>query len=271
MRLSDVLSKAPDNTTFQVESFLGSRTIGWGKNKKIAVGRVALNYFCLKCEDNRTFMSGDELSCLITSEKVISVDASLRCPICMSSVETWFLVGSTEGFFTPAPYVFLERYTEQRRNSATRVRGYDSGFEDLLERAQLAYDHRLGAGSMVYLRQIFEAITMKVANAVDIPITTARGKRRQFKDLLEEVDRQHRIIPVEFSNNRYQLFSELSEVIHGDSNESDALRKYQPCRRLVLGIIDSVRNSGEIMMAIDSLGWGADGSTATTTTGEATA
>ena len=69
MRLSDVLSKAPDTAEAQVEGFLGTRRIGWGQHKKIRVGKVVLNFFCRKCSDIRTFMSGDELSCLVAGER----------------------------------------------------------------------------------------------------------------------------------------------------------------------------------------------------------
>ena len=263
MRLSDVLSKAPDHTTFQVESFLGARRIGWGQYRKIRVGKVALNYFCLQCEDNRTFLSGDELSCLIAGEKVISVDACLKCPICDTSIETWFLVECEDNFFSQAPHVHLERFTEQKRNSVTRVRAGGYEFGDLLERAQTAYDYRLGAGSMVYLRKVFETITIQVAEAMEIPTTKGNGKRKPFRELLTEVDRQHHIIPAEFSTNSYQLFSELSDVIHGEADESEALTKYLPCHRLVVGIIDNVKNSREMRRAVDSLGWNRDTSGAT--------
>ena len=126
MRLSDVLSKAPDTAEAQVEGFLGTRRIGWGQHKKIRVGKVALNFFCRKCSDIRTFMSGDELSCLVAGECTVSIDATLRCPMCESPVETWFLVACDGDFYAQAPVVHLERYTENRRDSANRV-GTGSG------------------------------------------------------------------------------------------------------------------------------------------------
>lgn len=258
MRLSDVLSKAPDTTGAQVEGFLGTRRIGWGQHKKIRVGKVALNFFCRKCSDIRTFMSGDELSCLIAGERTVSIDVTLRCPICGSPVEIWFLVACDGDFYTHAPVVHLERYTENRRDSAGRV-GVGSGqFEDLLERAQIAYENRLGAGSMIYLRKIYEAITAEVATVAGISTTRPSGARKPFRELLEEVDGQHHIIPPRFSNNGYRLFSELSEVIHGGSSEEVALLKYLPCRQLVFSVINNVQGDQAMARAIDALGWNID-------------
>lgn len=258
MRLSDVLSKAPDTTEAQVEGFLGPRRIGWGQHKKIRVGKVALNFVCRTCSAIRTFMSGDELSCLVAGERTVSIDVTLRCPICGSPVETWFLVACDGDLYSQAPVVHLERYIENRRDSASRVVAGSGEFADLLERAEIAYDDRLGAGSMIYLRQIFEAITTEVAKAAHIPLTTSGDKRKPFRVLLKEVDEQHHIIPTRFASNGYKLFSELSEVIHGSSSEEEALGKYKPCRQLTLGVVENVRNDQNVASAIDALGWDID-------------
>jgi hypothetical protein len=255
VRLSDVLSKAPDNAEGQVEGFLGTRRLSWGRHRTICVGKIALNFFCRGCSNIRTFMSGDELSCLATSERSISIDASLRCPVCEASVEAWFLVACDEDLYAQAPVVYLERYIENRRDSANRVGVGTGQFVDLLERAQSAYENHLGAGSMIYLRKIFETITMQVANVAGISTTTSRGRRKPFRGLLEEVDQQHHIIPDRFSQNGYMLFSELSAVIHGDSDEVDALQKYGPCRQLIIGVVDKVSSDQEMARAIHALGW----------------
>ena len=70
------------------------------------------------------------------------------------------------------------------------------------------------------------------------------------------MDKQKHIIPEEFSKNGYQLFSELSEVAHGDNiSEKDALLKYEPFRRLVIGIIEKVKNDTELAEIKNKLGW----------------
>lgn len=255
MRLSDVLNKAPDTSMSQVENFLGYKKLGWGKHKTIQVGQIVRNYLCLTCGDIRTYASGVDLSCLVTSDKSVSIDATLQCAVCKSSTEVWFLVGCDDDLFSPSPVVHLERFTENRRDAAGSVGIGTAHIDDLFERAQIAFDDHLGAGAMIYLRKIFEVTTLQAAEATGIATKGSKGRRKPFRDLLEEVDKESRIIPSEFSSNGYTLFSELSEVIHGDSAEAEALSKYKPCRRLVYGIVHNIRNNQEMAQAITSLGW----------------
>lgn len=258
MRLSDVLNKAPDTSRTQVENFLGTRRVGWGQSKKIEVGTVVHNFYCRKCSDLRTYNSGSSLSCLVAGEQLVSIDATFKCPTCPSTVEAWYLVASEGDLYTQAPVVYLERYTENRHDSVRGAEVAGGDFDDLLECARTAYENKLGAGAMVYLRKIFEAITTEVANVAGIPTTKPSGRPRPFRELLQEVDGQHHIIPLRFSSNGYTLFSELSGVIHGDSNEEKALLKYSPCRQLVLSVINNVNSNDDIASAIDALGWDVD-------------
>jgi hypothetical protein len=62
----------------------------------------------------------------------------------------------------------------------------------------------------------------------------------------------------------------LSEVIHGDASEDVALRKFAPCRQLVLSVLRNVIADREIARAIDALGWDV-GSLAAIAGGEVTA
>lgn len=254
MRLSELLSRVPAAEEAQVERFLTAR-LAWGKHKTIEVGRVAINFKCKKCANVRTFMSGDKLSCLGVGDRMVSIDACLKCPACGATVEAWFLVVSRDELDGQAPTVRLERYVDNRRDKASRVGVGAGDFDDLLERAQLAYEEHLGAGSMVYLRKIFEAITKKVADIAGISTTGSNGGNKPFRHLLQEVDERHHIIPSAFSNNGYELFRELSAVVHGDSSEEVALQKFDPCRRLVVGILQNVASDQEMKQAIDALGW----------------
>ena len=258
MRLSDLLSKAPNPVPAQVEGFLDDRRLGWGKHKRIKVGKVFHNFHCRQCDDQRTFESGDELSCLGLGDQAVSIDTTLRCGACQASVEVWFLLRSAGDIFDRAPTVQIERYTENLRDRADRLGSTAGPFADLLKRAQLAYEEQLGAGSMIYLRKIFESITFEVAEIANIATTTPRGRRRTFKDVLQDVNEQRNIIPQRFSANGYLLFSELSEVIHGNSSEDEALKKFNPCLQLVLGVVEEVNRDNVFAKAIDELGWGVD-------------
>ena len=62
-------------------------------------------------------------------------------------------------------------------------------------------------------------------------------------------------LPKEFSEDRYKLYQELSGVIHGDLKEEEGLEKYVPLRRLIIGIIENIRNREEFHDAKIALGW----------------
>ncbi len=263
MRLADVLNNAPDTSRAQVEGFLGTRKVRWGQHKRIKVGKVFRNYFCRKCEADRTFASGDVLSCVITGERTVSIDVGLRCIACESPMEAWFLVATQDDLFAPSPFVHLERFTENRRDTAGRPGAQVGQIEDLFERAQIAFEDGLGAGALIYLRKIFEMVTTQAAGAVEISAMTTRGRPKPFKGLLEEVDQASHIVPEEFSKDGYRLFGELSDVIHGDADEAVALVKYEPCQQLVLGIVNNIKTKQAMRTAAGILGW-------TSSTAEAT-
>ena len=220
--------------------------------------RVVRNHYCLSCGDTRSFVSGGkDFSCLVAGEDALSIDVALRCSGCESGAEAWFIVGCGEDLYSTAPEVYLQRFTENRRDVAGGHGLRVEQIDDLFERAQIAFDDRLGAGAMIYLRKIFEALTTQTAEALGVPTERENGRQRDFRSLLQDVDSQSRIIPLEFSENGYTLFSELSEIIHGDADELRALEKYEPCRRLILGIVNNIRNRDEFARAITSLGWNA--------------
>lgn len=254
MRLAELLSKPPGDEDVQVEGFLVSQRVRRGQHKLIEVGHVIRTIRCRTCGDSRTFMSGAKLSCLVVGERVLSIDAFLKCAACDETVETWFLVVSRDDLHGQAPTLRLERYVANRRESAEWTGPGADDFDDLLERSQLAYEARLGAGAMVYLRKIFETVTMQVAGVAGIPTTRPSGKRKPFRTLLQEVDAEHHIIPTLFAENGYELFSELSEVVHGDATEEMALQKYAPCRSLVRGVLQNVASNDEMRPALELLG-----------------
>lgn len=267
MRLSELLNRAPDAAPLQIESFWGSsvewdedpdeeRTnLPWGYHEEIRVGRVVRNHICLTCGDMRSFVSGETLSCLVVGERALSIDVALRCSACEAGAEAWFLVGSHHDLLAASPEMYLQRFSENRRDVASRPGSHAELIDDLLERAQIAFDDGLGAGSMVYLRKVFEMVTVQVASVQGIPLIGKKGGKKTFRDVLKDVDDGHHIIPREFSDNGYALYSELSEVIHAEFDESAALDKFEPCRRLVVGVVMGIRNSQRMSDAVAQLGW----------------
>ena len=225
---------------------------------EINAGRIALNFYCKKCEDSRTFMSPDRLHALIINENLISVDASLQCPVCKTEIQVWFLL-EVKDMFTEEPKVKILKRTEKLSKNASELRENSFGiYTDLLEKAMRASREGFGAGAIIYLRKVFERVTSEVAKASNISTTYVNGngkeKRKTFKELLTEVDTKCAIVPIEFSNNRYKLFGKLSDVVHGEYDEEIALEKFSAFYRLVTGIIENVKSKEEFQSAQQALG-----------------
>jgi len=254
MRLSEVLSNKPTLSFKQVEGFLGKTQLLTGRQRKVQVGRIAINYYCKNCLEFRTFLSREEIYCIGVNEHLISIDSVLTCH-CGAKVQVWFLVdcdGSINGI---SPEVRVLKRSEKLSNEVLSNNELYGDYSKLLEKAHIAHREGLGAGSIIYLRKIFEQITIQSAIASGIDCLNSKGKRKSFKDLLEEVDLKCSIIPREFSMNSYRLFGELSEIIHGDYNEDSALAKYDSLNRLIVGILENIKNNNELNKAIEDLGW----------------
>lgn len=257
MRLSDILSKPIDLEFKQVEGFLDNKKLKEGKSKKLLIGKVALTYFCAECDSDISFVSKKDIFGIGVNNKQISVDCVLTCSKCGNQLPVWFLIESVNEIHNSFPEVRVLKRTEKFSPTVQNAKNTYGDFAELLGKAECAYRNELGAGAIIYLRKIYEKITKETAQAAGIATLTAKGKNKRFKELLEEVDKQKHIIPADFSNNGYQLFSELSEVAHGDNNisEKDALLKYEPFRRLVIGIIEKVKNDTELAEIKNKLGW----------------
>lgn len=254
MRLSDVLSKPPTEEYIQVEGFMGGSKLNPGKQRNIEIGNIGLNYHCENCGDLRTFWTNSPVHCLGVDEKTISLDLHLDC-YCGSNLQVWFLIESERKIIDYAPTVRITKKSERLGSSVSlnKVKYGEETF--LIEKADRAHREGLGAGSMVYLRIIYEQVTKRIAQEIDIDLKKKNGSRKTFKNLLIEVDEAYSIIPKEFKNRKYQLFGELSEIIHGNSNEGVSLSKYVPARRLIIGILDNIRNTEEIKKALLHLEW----------------
>ena len=160
MRLSDVLSKPPSDQFEQVEGFLDGKKVRPGNQKKIAIGKVALTFFCKTCDDNHTFCSSDELFCIGVNSASVSIDCVLTCSRCnSSSVPTWFLVACNDDIAARDPNVLIQKRSYKPLGTASPSTERFGYFSELLEKAKQAHSDGLGAGSIVYLRKILEIIT----------------------------------------------------------------------------------------------------------------
>lgn len=259
MRLSDVLSKPPQYQYIQVDGFLINKKGEIGQKVNLPTGTVALNYFCTDCDDLRTFTSKGTLTCIFVNKQLISIDCVLSCS-CGATVQVWFLVESKDDITSAAPEIRILKRNERLSNTVRINTNKYGDFTILLDKAEQAYRDELGAGAIVYLRKIFEMVTIQTANAVGIDYPKYEGGNpKNFTALLQKVDDECEIIPKEFAANGHRLFKELSTVVHGDFDEELGLKKFEPLYRLIIGILENVRNKAELSEAVRSLGWGDEG------------
>lgn len=257
MRLSDILSKAPQKEYIQVDGFLQNKRGYLGQNVKLDVGIVVLNFYCKICDDMRSFYSKGNLNAIFCGKRFISIDCVLSC-ICETKVEIWFLIESEYDITGLSPRIRIVKKTcKFPQGVLYELPKYGCDISNLLMLADKAREDSLGAGSIIYLRKIYEIIAIRTADLEKIEYTKRKDNNnpRNFRDLLMKVDKKCKIIPTEFSSNRYELFKELSECIHGNLDEIKILSKYSALRRLIIGVLDNIVNKDELKKACSELGW----------------
>lgn len=256
MRLGEVLSKKTSEKFVQVDHFLLDKKGSCNQKVNIDIGNIRINYYCQRCDDTRTFISKGKLGCVFINKQCISIDSVLSCD-CGSNVQIWFLVESDNDITSQAPNVRILKKSEKTTQGVKPTYYVDFGdYSDYVYKAKKAYEEGLGAGSIVYLRKVFEKVIVGSANVAQIDFDAyENGNPKNFKNLLEDVDEKFSIIPSEFSANSYRLYRELSEVIHGDYNENMGLEKFNSFLKLVEGILININNKNELKEALESLGW----------------
>ena len=255
MRLSDVLSKAPSPQFTQVDGFLIGKKCSAGQQIKLDIGQIALNFYCLDCEDFRTYLSKGNISCVCAGRSIISIDCVLTYGA-LPNVEAWFLVEAEDDISGQAPRVRIIKRTVELP-STVEWNNHDYGSCSLLlEKAVRAYEIGLGAGALIYLRKVFEVATIQAATALELEYPHYQdGNPKNFFELLKCVDERESIIPVEFAEDGYRLYRELSGVVHGNFDEVTGLAKFDPLYRLVVGILNNIKNKREFQCARAALGW----------------
>ena len=260
MTLGDILSKPPVDEYKQVEGFLMDKKGQMGQQVKLPSCNIALNYFCNNCDDVRTFTSKGNVSCIFENKNLISIDCILACN-CSSTVRVWFLIESKNDITYTSPEIRILKRTEKFSENAALIDNGYGDFTEALEKSKRAAREGFGAGSVIYLRKVFERVITQTAEVADPVIETKKpnGKPKPFKEILDNVKNQCNIIPSEFSDDGYRLFGELSDVVHGDYIEDEALLKFDAFYRLVTGVLDNIKNRHEYLDATGRLGWNRGG------------
>lgn len=288
MRLSSRLSDR-DKNHGEVESFIDSERytsikedatdgivyISSGDFIEIKIGTINLPFYSTICQDSNSFISPKKLHCLIINEKMISIDCQLKCTDydkenskcrqCNPDIQAWFLI-EADDIFANNPNVHLVKQNFKLPENIKLPVEMDDKYSEWLAKAEIAYKERLGAGAIIYLRSAFEKITQEVGLSAGVTIKNDKDKFLNFREVLQRVDSECSIIPPIYAENGYELFSRLSEIAHGNSDEETALKEYDALKRLVFGIIENVRrknkelkNNAEIKKALIDAGFVSEG------------
>lgn len=153
MRLADVLSKPPQKNYVQVEGFLQDKRGNIGQQVNLSVGNIALNYFCTKCDDLRTYYSKGKLTSIFVDLNTISIDAVLECGACKSCTQVWFIVNSENDITSISPKIRIVNLGKRLSNNVAIHSSKYGEYSALLDKAELAYNNNLGAGAVIYLRK----------------------------------------------------------------------------------------------------------------------
>ena len=221
---------------------------------EIQIGRIILPFYSQICDDIVSFMSPSKLHCLVTSDRMISIDCQLKCAdyrfdnpkckSCGSSVQAWFLV-EADDIFSDRPIVNVARKNYMMPNYIKLPVETTDKYSEWLAKAEIAHHNRLGAGAAIYLRSVFETIVNEIGAENGIEKTFInkwdKEQHKSFEQYLLSVDSVCKIIPEQYSENGYELFRKLSNIAHGNSDEDTALKEYDALKCLVAGIIDNVK------------------------------
>ncbi len=267
MRLSDILSKEPSSDFNSVDNFAPKNCAKIGKSYKIDVGKIFLNQKCNSCNQVHQFYSDDILYFIPINNELISIDCRLTCQYCKKiSVPVWFLVqvegmsmmkgNKSVSFLRNAKVRLLYKHFKYSSDVEPAPLEYKKEYSDLLIKADQAYYNGLGAGALVYLRKLYEKFTLDIAKSNGIAYLDKKNKQVNFRELLERVNTRCLMIPPEFSANGYRLFEELSNIVHNDSiDEEPGIKKYTSHRRLIVEILDNIRDKKELSAVISKLEW----------------
>ncbi len=267
MRLSSRLSDK-DKNHGEVESFIDLDKytsleeeatdeivyVSSGDFIEIQIGTINLPFYSTICQDSNSFISPKKLHCLIINEKMISIDCQLKCtdfdtesPKCRQCnpyIQAWFLIEAND-IFANTPNVNVVKQNFKLPENIKLPIEIEDKYSEWLAKAEIAHKERLGAGAIIYLRSVFEKITQEVGLNAGVTIKDRKDKFLNFREVLQRVDSECSIIPTIYAENGYDLFSKLSEIAHGNSDETIALKEYESLRRLVIGIIENVRRKNE--------------------------
>lgn len=104
----------------------------------------------------------------------------------------------------------------------------------MLTQAERAYRSSLGIGAIVYIRKAYETLLHGVLDEHSIV------HPKTFRQLLSSADDVAHIVPDALNNKAYGLFGELSDIVHGNTEDEWGLEKFENLRDVFTLILDNI-------------------------------
>ena len=67
-----------------------------------------------------------------------------------------------------------------------------------------------------------------------------------FQEKLRAADKKEHIIPRGLDDRKYELFQALSNIIHGEFDENEALSEYPHLKELVSSIVENIQTNDKL-------------------------
>lgn len=198
--------------------------------------------------DNET--SVDEMIAEIVLPVDDAITVQLSCPSCKSKVYLCFHIETKSHFDKKTMATHIDEicitkigeYPNQETSRLQSLSKYQACFpreHGFMVKAEQAFYADLGAGAVVYLRKAYEVLIYEILN--DMEIT----RPSQFRQALEAVDKAANIIPIELKDRAYGLFGEMSDAVHGETEDLFGFSKYEPLRDVFKMILNNIMTKRE--------------------------
>lgn len=260
MKLNEFLSLDPSKKSYQIQGFLMGKRLNFGRYRKANVGAISLKFYCCRCDNNNRYQTFSDVRCMGIDDNTVSISSLFKCAQCKKTkIPAWFIVKSSDDIHSSIPNITLVR------RSLFLMKGVLFDDEDgeqvkkHFNKAQSCYIENLGVGAVVYLRVILEEALHREAKKLKIIDKNEENTAIPFRNLYEKVSQKRTIIPEEFRKNGYQLFKEMSKIVHGQRSDEHALKNFNSYKRLVEGVLDTIKNSTEIKEAARQVGLDSNG------------
>ena len=183
------------------------------------------------------------------TNRSVSIDCVLNARAATVTVPIWYLVESKDDISNAIVEVRILKRTEKLPKEVLLSYGKYGSYTELLDKADRAFRDGLGAGAVVYLRN-YGRITYQVAQSKGISIVGKTERKYRLRLRLIKWIGSAILFRKSFLVWAIHYLVELSDVVHGKSDEETSLKNMMRLEDFVVGILDNVKNNETLIKKI---------------------